>query len=174
MSALIDALVIVAVAALVIVRQVRASRVDTDRRWWLLPAVLAAVALREPHLLDAHHYSASAVILGAELLVGLATGVGWAWTTRIWVESDGAVWSKSTRSSVGVWGLGISLRAGLFALGALFGVHQNSSALLLALAGTLLVRSGILIWRARRLDRSTVPGPAYGEQTVRTTWKERV
>ncbi|KUO12506.1 DUF1453 family protein [Streptomyces sp. DSM 15324] len=174
MSALIDALVIVAVAALVIVRQVGASRVDTDRRWWLLPVVLAVVALREPHLLDAHHFSASAVILGAELLVGLATGIGWAWTTRIGVESDGAVWSKSTRSSVGVWVLGISLRAGLFALGALFGVHQNSSALLLALAGTLLVRSGILIRRARRLDRSTVPGPAYGEHTVRTTWKERV
>ncbi|WP_340375479.1 DUF1453 domain-containing protein [Streptomyces sp. SS7] len=174
MSALVDALVIVAIAALVIVRQFRASRVDTDRRWGLLPAVLAVMALREPHLLDAHHVPASAVILGAELLVGLATGVGWAWTTRIGVEPDGAVWSRSTRSSVGVWILGPGLRAGLFALGVLFGVHQDSSALLPALAGTLLVRSGILIWRARRLDRSPVPGPAYGEQTVRTTWKERV
>ncbi|WP_460070288.1 DUF1453 domain-containing protein [Streptomyces sp. YKOK-I1] len=174
MSGLIDALVILAVAALVIVRQFRASRVDTDRRWWLLPAVLAVVALREPHLLDAQHFLASALILGAELLVGLATGAGWAWTTRIWVESGGAVWSKSTRASVGVWILGIGLRVSLFALGALCGVHQDSSALMLALASTLLVRSGILIWRAQRLDRGPVHSSAYGEQTVRTAGKERV
>ncbi|KUN89128.1 DUF1453 family protein [Streptomyces griseoruber] len=174
MSGLIDALVIVAVAALVIVRQFRASRVDTDRRWWLLPAILAVVALREPHLLDARHVLASALILGAELMVGLATGAGWAWTTRIWVEAGGAVWSKSTRASVGVWILGIGLRVALFALGTRFGVHQDGSALLLALASTLLVRSGILIWRAQRLDRSPVHSTAYGEQTVRTTWKEHV
>ncbi|MEU1513676.1 DUF1453 domain-containing protein [Streptomyces sp. NPDC005811] len=174
MSGLIDALVIVAVAALVIVRQFRARRVDTDRRWWLLPAVLAVVALREHHLLDAHHFLASSLILGAELLVSLAAGAGWAWTTRMWVESGGAVWSKSTRASVGVLILGIGLRVGLFALGALFGVRQDSSALLLALAGTLLVRSGILIRRAQRLDRSPEYGTAYGERTVRATWKERV
>ncbi|MEU1179504.1 DUF1453 domain-containing protein [Streptomyces sp. NPDC005820] len=174
MSGLIDALVIVAVAALVIVRQFRASRVDADRRWWILPMILAVVALREPHLLDAHHPIASALVLGAELLVGLATGAGWAWTTRIWVEADGAVWSRSTKASVGVWILGIGLRAGLFALGTLFGVHQDSSALMLALASTLLVRSGILIWRVQRLDRTPVESTAYGERTARTTWKERV
>ncbi|MCX4765503.1 DUF1453 domain-containing protein [Streptomyces sp. NBC_01275] len=181
MSGLVNTLVIVAVVALVIVRQFRANRVDTDRRWWILPGVLAVIALRDHGLLDAHHHTASVLLIAAELTVGLATGAGWAWTTRVWVEPDGAVWSKSTKASAGVWGVGIGLRLGLFAFGALLGVHQNSSALLLALAGTLLVRSGILRWRAQSLHRSSasahqpsVHGTAYGDHEVRSAWKERV
>ncbi|MET9505007.1 DUF1453 domain-containing protein [Streptomyces sp. NPDC006622] len=172
MSGLVNALLIVAVAAVVIVRQFRAGRVDTDRRWWLLPGILAVVGLREPGLLDARHPTASVAILTAEVLVGLATGAGWAWTTRIWVEADGAVWSKSTRASVAVWVIGIGLRVALFAYGAGPGVHQGSSALLIALAATLLVRSGILTWRVRTLDRA--PAPAYGDAAHRPSRKERV
>ncbi|SMF76518.1 DUF1453 family protein [Streptomyces sp. Amel2xC10] len=174
MSGLVDALLIAAVAVLVIVRQFRASRVDTDRRWWVLPGVLAVVALREPGLLDAHDHLASALVLGAELIVGVAMGAGWAWTTRIWVEPDGAVWSKSTKASVIVWITGIGLRVGLFGLGALVGVHQNSSALLLALASTLLVRSGILMWRASELHGASLHGPAYRDRLPRPAWKEPV
>ncbi|MFJ4978350.1 DUF1453 domain-containing protein [Streptomyces coeruleorubidus] len=174
MSGLVDALVIVLVAVLVIARQFRATPIDGERRWWLLPAILAVAALREPGVLDAHHDTASALLLGAELLVGLAIGAGWAWTTRIWVEPDGTVWSKSSSASVAVWGVGIGLRAGLFALGAAMGVHQDSSALLLGLAGTLLARAGILARRGR------LPGPAvksvraYGDGTVRPAGRERV
>lgn len=176
MSGLIDALVIVVVAALVIARQFRTSPLDADRRWWLLPGILAVMALRGPHLLDPRHATASALILGAELLVALVTGAGWAWTTRIWVEPDGAVWSKSTGASVAVWLVGIGLRVGLFALGALLGIRQDSSALLLALAGTLLVRSALLVWRVGSVHRTPVhDGTAYyGEQVARSAWKERV
>ena len=174
MSGLVNALLIVAVAALVIVRQLRASRVDTGRRWWVLQGVLAVPALQAPGLLDAHHHTTSAPMLGAELIVGLATGAGWAWTTRIWVEPDGAVWSRSTRASVAVWILGITLRVGIFATGAVLGIHQDSSALLLALAATLLVRSGILAGRARKLHRTPAPEAAYGAQTDLSAWKERV
>ncbi|MFE0730034.1 DUF1453 domain-containing protein [Streptomyces antibioticus] len=174
MSGLVDALLIAAVAVLVIVRQFRASRVDTDRRWWVLPGVLAVVALRGPGLLGAHHHLASALVLGAELIVGVAMGAGWAWTTRIWVEPDGTVWSKSTKASVIVWITGIGLRVGLFGLAALVGVHQNSSALLLALASTLLVRSGILMWRASELHEACAHGPAYRDGLPRPAWKEPV
>lgn len=106
MSGLVDASVIVAVIALVFVRQFRARRIDTEKRWWLLPALLTVVALREPGMIDAHHSMTSIVLLGAELFTGLAIGAGWAWTTRIWVEPDGAVWSKSTKASGAVWILG--------------------------------------------------------------------
>jgi hypothetical protein len=174
MSGLVDALVIVAVIAVVIVRQFRASRVDTDRRWWLLPCVLAVLALREPHLLDVRHPATAALVLGAEVIVGLAMGAAWAWTTRVWVEPDGAVWSRSTRASAAVWAVGIGLRLGLFGLGRLLGVHQDSSALMLALAATLLVRSGILIWRTRPLAQVPVPAAAYGAGVSRPAWKERV
>jgi hypothetical protein len=174
MPGFVDALVIVAVAVVVIARQFRASRVDGERRWWLLPAILAVVALREPGILDPHHHTASVLLLGAELLVGLVTGAGWARTTRIWVEPDGTVWSKSSMASAAVWGVGIGLRGGLFALGAAVGVHQDGSALLLGLAGTLLVRAGILAWRGQSLRPTAYMSGAYGENTIRPAGKARV
>ncbi|WP_327698124.1 DUF1453 domain-containing protein [Streptomyces sp. NBC_00459] len=162
MSGLVDALLIVAVVALVVVRQFRTRRTDTDRRWWVLPVILAVVALREPGLVDSHHRTESITLLAAELLIGLATGAGWAWTTHVWAEADGVVWSRSTRASVAVWITGIGLRVGLFALGAALGVHQDTSALLLALAATLLLRSGILHWRTKSLHlASPHPEPLH-------------
>ncbi|MES5818377.1 DUF1453 domain-containing protein [Streptomyces sp. RG80] len=174
MSGLVNAFVVVAVIALVIARQFRAQRIDAGRRWWLLPIVLGVVALREPGTVDAHHPTASIALLTAELLIGLATGAAWAWTTRIWAEPDGTVWSRSTKASGGVWFIGIALRIGLYALGAALGVHQNSSALLLALAATLLVRAGILALRARALQTPPARGAAYGVAGHRPAWKEPV
>ncbi|MFI9644762.1 DUF1453 domain-containing protein [Streptomyces sp. NPDC052040] len=173
MSGLVNALVIVAVAVLVIARQFRARRVDTDRRWWLLPVILTVVALRGSGLLDSHHPTESAFLLGAELLIGLAMGAGWAWTTRIWAEEDGSVWSRSSKASGAVWAVGIVLRVGLFALGASLGIHQDSSAVLLALAGTLLVRSGILVWRAQTVTGPARPAAAYGDGMPLPLRKER-
>ncbi|MFF5187834.1 hypothetical protein ACFY30_29405 [Streptomyces sp. NPDC000345] len=74
MSGLINALVIVAVVVLVIGRQFRASPVDADRRWWVLPEVLAVMALREPGLLDARHHTASVRSPGASPVRGPAYG----------------------------------------------------------------------------------------------------
>ncbi len=174
MSGLVDAFLIVAVVALVLARQFRAQRIDAGRRWWLLPGVLGVVALREPGIVDAQHHTASVTLLTAELLIGLAIGAAWAWTTHIWAESDGAVWSRSTKASGLVWCVGIALRVGLYALGAALGVHQESSALLLALAATLLVRSGILALRAQSLRPAPAQGAAYGDGIPRRAWKERV
>ncbi|MGQ4419456.1 DUF1453 domain-containing protein [Streptomyces sp. SAS_269] len=173
MSGFLNALVIVAVAAVGIVRQFRARAIGTDRRWWLLPVILAVVALREPGILDDHHPTASATLLAVELLIGVVTGAGWAWTTRIWTASDGVVWTRSTKASAAVWLVGIALRAGVFALGAASGLHQDSSALMLGLAGTLLVRAGILAWRAQSLGAWSRPAPADGDD-MRLAWKERV
>jgi hypothetical protein len=173
MSGLVNALMIVAVVAVVIVRQFRARAIDTDRRWWLLPVILAVVALREPGILDTHHRAGSAVLLAVELLTGLATGAGWAWTTRVWTAPDGLVWTKSTKASVAVWVGGIALRIGVYAVGSALGVHQDSAALMLGLAGTLLVRGAILVWRAQSLGVMSRPAPAYGDDD-RPAWKERV
>ncbi|MFI2205855.1 DUF1453 domain-containing protein [Streptomyces sp. NPDC020192] len=172
MSGLVNALVIAAVVAIVIVRQFRARPINTDRRWWLIPVILAVVALREPGILDAHHRAESAVLLAVELLTGLATGAGWAWTTRLWTAEDGVVWTKSTKASGAVWAVGIALRIGVYAVGSALGLHQDSSALMLGLAGTLLVRGGILVWRAQSFGTATCPAPAYGDG-MRSAWKER-
>ncbi|MFB7778742.1 DUF1453 domain-containing protein [Streptomyces bauhiniae] len=182
MSGFVDALVIVAVAVLVIARQFRTHAVDAERRWWLAPAILAVMALRGPGIVDAHHRVESLGLLVAEVAVGLATGAGWAWTTRIWRAPDGVVWSRSSRASAAVWAGGIALRGGLFGLGYALGVRQDSAALMLGLAATLLVRGGITAWRARLLTSSPTPAPTYGDGTpsstpapvARPVWKERV
>jgi hypothetical protein len=177
MSGLVNALLIVAVVVVVIVRQFRARPIDTGRRWWLLPVILAVVALREPGILDAHHRTASALLLATEMLVGLVMGAAWAWTTRLWTQADGVVWTKSTKASAAVWFAGIAVRVGLYALGAVVGVHQDSAALMLGLALTLLVRAGILVWRAQSLPSApSVSGPtrAYGDDMARVTRKEGV
>lgn len=166
---------IFAVVVLVIVRQFRAQRISADRRWWILPAVLGFIALREPGVIDPHHQTEAIFLLGAELLIGLATGAGWAWTTRIWTAPDGSVWGKGTRASVVVWGVGIGLRVGLFGIGVLLGVQQDATAMvLLALAATLLVRSGILAWRSQSLHPASRQGAAYGDGVAQAPWKERV
>ncbi|MFB7247452.1 DUF1453 domain-containing protein [Streptomyces populi] len=175
MSGLMNAVVIFAVAVVVIARQFGARRIDSDRRWWVAPVVLAVVALREPGVIDPHHQVEASLLLGAELVTALAVGAGWAWTTRIWTEPDGSVWSKSTKAGVGVWIAGVCLRLGLFGIGSLLGVHQDSSALMLGLAATLLVRSGLLIRRTQSL-RPTATGqsPAYGDGVHRALRKERL
>lgn len=174
MSGLVDALVILAVVVLVIARQFRTRRIATDRSWWVVPAVLVFLALREPGLLDPDHRTLSALLLGTELLIGLATGVGWAWTTRMWRTPDGTVWSRSSKASALVWTVGIALRAGLFGLGAAFGLRQDSSALLLALAVTLLVRSGIMVARAQTLPPASGQSTAYGDGMPQPSRKEHV
>jgi hypothetical protein len=174
MSGLVDALVILAVVVLVIARQFRTRRIATDRSWWAAPAVLVFLALREPGLLDPDHRTLSVLLLGTELLIGLATGIGWAWTTKMWRTSDGAVWSRSSKAGAVVWAVGIALRAGLFGLGAALGLHQDSSALLLALAVTLLVRSGIMVRRAQTLPSASGQSAAYGDGMPQPSRKEHV
>ncbi|MET9891786.1 DUF1453 domain-containing protein [Streptomyces sp. NPDC006465] len=175
MSGLINTVVICTVAVLVIARQFSARRIDTDRRWWIVPVVLAFMALRGPGVIDPHHEVEASLLLGTELLIGLAVGAGWGWTTRIWTEPDGAVWSRSTKVAGVIWVAGICLRLGLFGIGVLLGVHQDSSALLLGLAATLMIRSGLVAWRARSLRPSAYErGPAYGDGVARAWRKERV
>ncbi|MGW2212466.1 DUF1453 domain-containing protein [Streptomyces sp. NPDC001781] len=179
MSGFVDALVIVAVAVLVIARQFRTHAIDAERRWWLAPAILAVMALRGPGAVDSHHRVESLGLLVAEVAVGLATGAGWAWTTRIWRAPDGSVWSRSTNASAAVWAGGIALRGGLFGLGHVLGVRQDSAALMLGLAVTLLVRGAITARRARLLTSAPAPASTYGDGTLsalsaRPARKERV
>ncbi|MEU2023275.1 DUF1453 domain-containing protein [Streptomyces sp. NPDC016469] len=172
MSGFVNALVIIAVIALVVVRQCSAQRISGDRRWWVVPGVLLVMALREPGLVDPHHRTASAAVLGAELVVGLVTGAGWAWTSRVWRAEDGSLWSRGTKATALVWAGGLALRAALYGVAVLLDVHQGSPALMAALAATLLLREGLLACRAATIPR-TAAGPVVGS-AVRQEWKDRV
>ncbi|MEV7084348.1 DUF1453 domain-containing protein [Streptomyces sp. NPDC093085] len=177
MSSLLDVLVIAAVIVLVVARQVRPQRIGGDgRRWFVLPVVLGAVALRQPGLLGTSDRALSLTLLCVELLVGVVMGAGWAWTSRIWTEPDGSVWSKGTRATVFVWIGGIAIRLGLMGGGALLGVHQGSGALMLGLAASLLVRGGVLTMRASTGSdgASYGRGSSYGGDGASAPGKERV
>ncbi|MEU1470891.1 DUF1453 domain-containing protein [Streptomyces sp. NPDC005761] len=168
----VNVLVIVVVIALVVVRQCSAQQIPGDRRWWVLPGLLLVMALREPGLVDPRHAALSVVVLGAELVVGLVTGAGWAWTTRLWRTEDGTLWGKGTRATACVWCAGLILRAGLYGLAAAMGIHQGGPSLMTALAATLLVRSAVLTRRASEIPEPS-SGPVEGT-ACRPVWKERV
>lgn len=155
MSGLANVLVIIAVVGLVIARQLR-PRAVAGGRWWLMPVILLVLAIREGGgLIDSHHEQAAVALLAAELVVGGVMGVVWATTTHLWTEPDGRVMAKGTKATIAVWVLGIAVRAGLYAIAAAVGVRQNSTSILIAVAATLLIRSGVLYWRAQSL------GPSY-------------
>ncbi|MGW2185452.1 DUF1453 domain-containing protein [Streptomyces sp. NPDC001667] len=157
MSGFIDVAVIVAVCATVLVRQTRPHKMmDDARRWWVLPAVLVVLAVRQPGLIDAGHRVASVGLLAGGVLAGLATGAAWAWTTRIWFDGSGALWARGGKATAAIWLGGVALRVALYGLGVLAGVHQGGSATMVTMAAMLLARSGVLAHRAQDFR------PAYG------------
>ncbi|MBO1335778.1 DUF1453 domain-containing protein [Streptomyces sp. VRA16 Mangrove soil] len=158
MSAAATALTIVVVVALVLVRQFRTERLAADRKWWVLPVILGVVAVRNGSLTDPHHTTGSVVLLAVGLLVSAGIGVGWAYTTRLWVDEQGDAWTKGTAATVGTWLAGIATRAGILGIGLAVGIHLGSSSLMLGFAVSLLVRSGLLMLRADR-ERSAYVGP---------------
>ncbi|MET9362393.1 DUF1453 domain-containing protein [Streptomyces sp. NPDC006632] len=171
MSAL-NVLVAVAVVVLILVRQFKPQQVaGSGRTWWLVPAVLAFFAVKDGGLIDHQHQAGSLTLLCAELVTGVLMGVGWAWTSRMWTESDGTVWSRGTKATAGIWVLGIALRVGLAALGALAGIHMGTGAILLALAASLIVRGGILMWRAQP---ALAPYGTAAASPAPQMWKDRV
>ncbi|MFI9079946.1 hypothetical protein ACIGW8_26325 [Streptomyces sioyaensis] len=109
MSGTLNIVVITGVIALVFIRQFAAQRLSSEgKAWWLIPVVLTVMAVRQPGLVDPAHHVASAVLLGLEILIGLVCGAGWAWTTRIWTDEDGAVWTKGSWAAAGVWLCGMA------------------------------------------------------------------
>lgn len=154
MSGLTNVLVILAVVGLVIARQLR-PRVVGGGRWWVIPGLLVVLAIRGGgNLIDPHHRDAAVALLAAELVVGAVMGAVWAATTRMWTEPDGKVWMQGTKATIAVWVLGIAVRVGLYAIAAARGIHQDSSSVMLAVAATLLIRAGMLAWRAHGVDAS--------------------
>ncbi|GAA1078840.1 MULTISPECIES: DUF1453 domain-containing protein [Kitasatospora] len=157
LAALANVLVALAVVALVVTRQMKARLIETGGRFWLVPLVLAVVALRDPALIDRDHRVAAVAVLAGSLLTVLAMGCVWGWTVRLWQEADGTVWAKGTRATVAAWVGMIVLRIGWYALGGALHVHQSTAVLLLSLGVLLLVRGAVLKLRvAQTFDRPAV------------------
>jgi len=154
MNGTLNILAVIAVAALVVGRQFKARRYDADRRIWLLPLVLGALALSDQHLIDPGHTALAVLLIALGVVVEIALGSVWGWTAKLWHAEDGALWVKGTPAAFAAWIGVLAMRGGLYALGTALGVHHTSSELLLALAVLLLVRGLVLGWRARTLEAS--------------------
>jgi len=173
MHEMLYGLAIVAAVLLMIVRQSRPRRIGGDLRGMLvLPAVMVFAGFSQGHLLDTHHRGVSAVLLAAELVVGLLMGAGWAATSRIWTAEDGTVWSRGSRATATVWVVGLLVRVGLMGVGALLGVRESSGPLLLALGVSFAVRGALLMRRAAAL--SSGQGASYRDGVVMPPRKDRV
>lgn len=151
MSDLTHALLIVVIVGLAVVRQFMARPVSPSRGWWIVPAVLAYLAVSRPGLIDTAHESQAATLFVAELLAGVGAGAAWAWTSRVWADPSGSVWWKGTKITMIAWLGSIALRASLYAVGTAMNIRSTTGSLLLTIAVALLVRSVILIWRAQAL-----------------------
>ncbi|MEV7188814.1 DUF1453 domain-containing protein [Kitasatospora sp. NPDC093102] len=152
MTTLANLLVIAVVVVLVVQRQMRAQRLDTERRFWLLPLVLGALALRDPQIIDHRHTALSVALLAAGLVAVLGMGSVWGWTVRLWRSPDGSVMAKGTKATVAAWIGMIAVRLGLYGIGTALHVHQSGSSLMLGMAVLLLVRSLVVNWRAGKLE----------------------
>ncbi|MET8471171.1 DUF1453 domain-containing protein [Streptomyces sp. NPDC006422] len=167
MSGLPTVLVIVAVVALVLVRQFRTERLSGERKWWLLPAILGVLAVKDGAMTDPHHMTGSVVLLAVEVLVSVGIGIGWGFTTRVWTDERGDVWTKGTVATAGAWLGGILARAAVAGTGLAMGIHLGTSSLMLGFAVSLLVRSGLLMLRAER-ERTAYVGPV-----AQPAWEDR-
>ncbi|MFH8348332.1 DUF1453 domain-containing protein [Streptomyces sp. NPDC018045] len=143
---------VIAVIAVVAVRQLKPRRLTAQgKSWWLIPAVLTFLAVREPGLIDSAHPTGSTVLLAVGVALGLLTGAAWAWTTRIWTDADGEVWSAGRAVTAVAWVVGAGLRFALYGVAVSAGVHLGTQATLLTVAATLLARTGAMVWRAQSL-----------------------
>ncbi|WP_329568099.1 DUF1453 domain-containing protein [Kitasatospora sp. NBC_01266] len=152
MTGIANILVILVVLVFVASRQLRTRKIDTERRFWLLPLILCALGLADKHLIDPAHRAEAIGLLAASLVVVAAMGSVWGWTVRMWRAGDGTVWTKGTVATLAAWAGMIAVRIGLYGLGATLHVHQDAQALYLTLGVLLLVRGAVVNWRARGLD----------------------
>jgi len=148
---------IVVVVGYVVARQFNARKITSDtRRMLIIPAVLAYLALRDPHLLDHSHQAASAALLVVSVVLEIGMGFAWGFTTRVWRDESGQIWAKGTKATAAAWIGMLIVRVLLYVVGGALGVAADQGVLLLSLAAVLLVRTAVVVWRAREIS------PSYG------------
>ncbi|MEZ0089636.1 DUF1453 domain-containing protein [Streptacidiphilus sp. EB129] len=157
MNSTANVALIVVVVIYVLARQLRARQITGDiRRMLVIPAILAVIGLRDQHLLDHAHQTTSAVLLVIGIVLEVAMGFAWGFTTRIWRDASGAVWSKGTVATAAAWIGMLLVRVLLAVVGRGMGIPLSQGSIMLSLAALLLVRTAVVTWRARELQ------PSYG------------
>jgi membrane protein CcdC involved in cytochrome C biogenesis len=151
MSTVITALIAVAVVVLVIIRRFSSQPVN-ERRYLILPIILIVIGVRDGKLISGQHATTSAVLLVAEIVVAVAMGLAIGFTTRVWRDDGGRLWSKGTKATAGVFAGSLLLRGAMYGIGAALGVHTGTGTILVYVAIWLLAQYVAIVWRASRLE----------------------
>jgi len=157
-TTLVSIVVSVAVAALLVVRQMRAQPVNANLR---LPFILGIIGLIEltNYLQKNHHLGTTAIAaLAGSLVLAAVLGAARAATVHLWTQ-DGQPWRKGTWLTGLLWVVSLAAH---FGLDYLIDPHSPSggvagSSILLYLAVTYTVQRLIVQARAQRI-------PAAGRQ----------
>lgn len=150
MHGLLNALIILAVIVLVIVRRFSRRRIERGRLL-VLPIVIAGIGIAQGSVIDRHHAELGAGLLAAEVVAALLLGLGLGATMRVWREVDGSPWAKGTWATFGVFVTSVAVRGGLYAIGYAAGVRPGSGTMVISVAAWLLAQNAVLAWRCREL-----------------------
>jgi len=147
----------VAVAALLVVRQLRAQPVSTNLR---LPLILGIIGLIElTNYLQKHHLGSTVIVaLVGSLVLATVLGAARAATVRLWIQ-DGQPWRKGTWLTGALWVLSLAAH---FGFDYLIDPHSPDggvagTSILLYLAVTYTVQRLLVQARAQRLPVSDRP-----------------
>lgn len=151
------------VLVLVVRRQLTARHVIPVRQY-LIPLVLAiygiglVIAQTHGRVVDPRHPALGAGLLAGEMVLAVLLGLLRGGTMRVWRDHDGTAWCKGDGRTVAAWGLSIAVRLGIYALGAVLGVHSAVGTLLVFLAVTLAAQN-VLVERGAAHAGPALSGP---------------
>jgi uncharacterized membrane protein YsdA (DUF1294 family) len=147
----LNGLIVAAVIVFVIARRFTRRRVD-ERRMLVIPLVIGGIGIAQGGAIDSHHAALSTGLLAAEIVAALLLGLGLGATMHVWREPGGALWSRGTWATFGVFLASIAIRGGLFGAGYAAGVKPGSGTILISVAAWLLAQNAVIAWRSRELQ----------------------
>jgi hypothetical protein len=156
-SAVLNAVLILALVAWVLYRQTIARPV-VARRLWVLPGILIVIGVAAISHVDNGNLSATAVLyVGLDLVASIAMGAVRGCFVRVFAR-DGVMWRQGGAITIALWIVSIALRVvvAIFADNAGVG-NVSNAALELTLGATLLAQNGVVALRGSRLGIPFAP-----------------
>jgi hypothetical protein len=144
------ALLVVALVAFVLYKQLQTRQVSAERAY-TLPGIMMIIGVVQGGLYDRTHPAASVALLAAGVVSALGLGAVRATTMKIWQDERGARWRRGTPLTLAAWVLSVAVRVGLIGIGYWAGMKAETGGLLLFLGLTLLAQNAVVAWRAQRL-----------------------
>jgi hypothetical protein len=169
-SAVTNAVLVLALVAWVLYRQTIARPV-TARSLWLLPGILAVIGIAGIGQVDGGKLSATAVMyLASDLVSSAVLGAIRGCFVRVF-ERNSVMWRQGSVVTIALWVVAIGFRVVVTILASNAGVANVSSAALeLALGVSLLAQNGVVAFRGSRRGLPFAPdGTRRGGRGMHST-----